>query len=184
MHHVLASLLILLALLGVNGEKNNYIAAVVEHAPIMRHGSVDRAQAIDIMQKNLDIYEQHIAKAKDSNAQIIVFPEGIDVSNHLNTLDGLYGPAFDTRDSIFPYLEQIPTVNASKPINPCLELSSVDLPILHRASCLARQYSIVLVLDMGDVQPCTNKTSDCPSDGRFQFNTQVAFDEQGIVCFI
>merc|ERR1712232_16968 len=53
-------------------------------------------------------------------------------------------------------------------------------PILTRISCLAIQYNIIIVLDMGDIQPCDKSLdSNCPSDGRYQYNTQVAFDETG-----
>ena len=38
---------------------------------------------------------------------------------------------------------------------------------------------MVVVLDMGDVQPCEVGVGGCPQDGHFQFNTQVAFDQEG-----
>eukprot|EP00011_Vannellida_sp_DIVA3-517-6-12_P010529 CAMPEP_0114621340 /NCGR_PEP_ID=MMETSP0168-20121206/9180_1 /TAXON_ID=95228 ORGANISM="Vannella sp., Strain DIVA3 517/6/12" /NCGR_SAMPLE_ID=MMETSP0168 /ASSEMBLY_ACC=CAM_ASM_000044 /LENGTH=650 /DNA_ID=CAMNT_0001832539 /DNA_START=128 /DNA_END=2077 /DNA_ORIENTATION=- len=57
--------------------------------------------------------------------------------------------------------------------------SFVRQPVLRRVSCMAKTYSIVIVLDMGDLQPCAPGDTSCPSDGRYQYNTQVAFDETG-----
>jgi len=161
-----------------------YTAAVVEHAPYSVPGQVSRTEAISVMNENLDKYEAHIEAAKSAGSQIIVFPE-----------DGLYGDDKCTRKEILPYLEFIPDpASSSAPFTPCNDASYTfprseifpeevmfnKQPILRRVSCLAQKYEIVVVLDMGDVQPC-NKTTDsnCPSDGRYQFNTQVAFDEQG-----
>ena len=52
---------------------------------------------------------------------------------------------------------------------------------MQRLSCLARQYSVVLVANMGDIQKCENTSSNynCPSDGHFQFNTNVVFEADG-----
>lgn len=32
---------------------------------------------------------------------------------------------------------------------------------------------------MGDLQPCLTNDTHCPTDGHYQFNTQVAFSESG-----
>ena len=93
----------------------------------------------------------------------------------------MYGPNFQTRDSIFPYLEEIPNPDDEDTIIPCKDTNFNNRPVLQRASCLALTYQIVLVLDMGDVQYCNNSDPNCPSDGRYQFNTQVAFSEDGEV---
>eukprot|EP01126_Amoeba_proteus_P053594 TRINITY_DN6538_c0_g2_i2.p1 TRINITY_DN6538_c0_g2~~TRINITY_DN6538_c0_g2_i2.p1 ORF type:complete len:451 (-),score=74.37 TRINITY_DN6538_c0_g2_i2:82-1434(-) len=109
-------------------------------------------------------------EAQDSNVQIIVFPEY-----------GLYGPIFTTRYDVLPFLENIPDVGT----NPCLDWKDssqkYEFPITYRASCMARKYGMVLVLDMGDKVMCTNQSESnkCPDSGFFQYNTQVAYDEQG-----
>lgn len=46
---------------------------------------------------------------------------------------------------------------------------------------MARQHQIVLAVDMGDVQPCTKWDYDCPADRRYQFNTLVVFDVDGVI---
>lgn len=163
-----------------------YTAAVVEHVPYSVPGQVSRDRALFIMNSNMDQYVAHIEAAKEMGAQIIVFSE-----------DGLYGDDKCTRREILPYLEYIPDVTSSSTIIPCTDSSYKfpkyenspydtsmfdEQPILKRASCLAREFDIVVVLDMGDIQPCNpSEDSNCPSDGRYQYNTQVAFDENGML---
>ena len=46
--------------------------------------------------------------------------------------------------------------------------------------CLARKHNMVLVVGLPHKVPCSPSTQPgCPSDGHFQFNTQVAVSEQG-----
>lgn len=98
-------------------------------------------------------------------AQIVVFPEG-----------AIIGVLYETRASVLPYLEQIPEI--SELVNPCTQSGFNDCPILRTLSCLARQANTVLVANMGDVQPCEDEPQ-CPSDGRYQFNTNVVFESDG-----
>ena len=53
-----------------------------------------------------------------------------------------------------------------------------DRPVLSRLSCLARDYSVVLVANMGNIQNCMG-SANCPPDGHFQFNTNVVFEADG-----
>ncbi|XP_019118202.2 biotinidase [Larimichthys crocea] len=122
------------------------------------------------MKRNLDIYEEQAARAAQQGAQILVFPE-----------DGIYGFNF-TRSSIYSYLETIPDPQQES-WNPCTEPDKhSNTEVLQRLSCMARRYNLYLVANMGDLQPCSQKTDpSCPSDGRWQFNTNVAFSSDGLL---
>jgi hypothetical protein len=125
--------------------------------------------------------------------KLLFFPKVTIAISKSDLIDGLYGADFTTRNSILPFLEIIPDVNISSvissspkflphqpPIIPCNNPTYSAQPVLQQSSCLALKYNVILVLDMGDLQPCTPATSsDCPADGRFQYNTQVAFSESG-----
>ncbi|XP_078124085.1 biotinidase-like isoform X2 [Sander vitreus] len=124
------------------------------------------------MQKNLDIYEEQAAQAAQQGAQILVFPE-----------DGLHGFNF-SRSSISGYLETIPDPQQES-WNPCTEPGKYNnTEVLQRLSCMARRNNLYLVANMADLQPCPLKTdpsSSCPSDGRWQFNTNVVFRSDGLL---
>lgn len=148
-----------------------YVASVVEYSPVMSFTPQTRAGAQQIMQKNLDQYEKYMAQAAQAGTQIILFPE-----------DGLYGAYFPDRDWALPYLETIPSVQQGQAVQICGENCFFDSPALSRAACLARRYQMYLVLNMGDLQPCNTTPSaseQCPADGRFQYNTLVAFNPAG-----
>lgn len=91
--------------------------------------------------------------AHEADASIIVFPE-----------DGLYGISGDrTREEIYPYLERIPEVKNGDPIIiPCVDMVNnaaadsstgnvdyADSLALRELSCMAREYDIVVVANMG-----------------------------------
>lgn len=152
-----------------------YTAAVVEHAPVYSTERVNRSEALAIMQRNLDRYAEDVAKAVAESGDavdIMLFPE-----------DGLYGAAFYTRDSIYPYLEPLPAVpsSPSAAVVPCVDFTTAqraESPVIVRTSCLARSFGIALVLDMGEVSYCEGSPG-CPSDGRLQFNTLVVLGPKG-----
>lgn len=154
-----------------DGHDGYYIAAVVEHSTVMPpSGKVTVGAAQEAMMRNVDKYEANIKDAYAKNVQIIVFPE-----------DGIYGLSLN-RDTILPYLESIPTndVIQQQDINPCSQVEFNDRPILQRLSCLAKQYGMAIVVNMGDVQPCHPLVdSNCPLKTRKQYNTDVAFDTDG-----
>ncbi|XP_070841178.1 biotinidase-like [Chaetodon trifascialis] len=153
----------------------SYIAAVYEHNLILNsqpHVPLSRPAALQHMQKNLDIYEEQAARAAQQGAQIVVFPE-----------DGLQGFNF-SRSSISGYLETIPDPQQES-WNPCTEPGKHNnTEVLQRLSCMARRHNLYLVANMADLQPCplsTDPSSSCPSDGHWQFNTNVAFRSDGLL---
>uniref|UniRef100_A0A3Q4GPD8 Biotinidase n=1 Tax=Neolamprologus brichardi TaxID=32507 RepID=A0A3Q4GPD8_NEOBR len=90
---------------------SSYVAAVYEHKVILNpdpRTPVSRHEALQHMQKNLDIYEEQAARAAQQGAQILVFPE-----------NGIHGFNF-TRLSIVGYLETIPNPQEES-WNPCTE---------------------------------------------------------------
>uniref|UniRef100_A0A8C8Z3R8 Vanin 3 n=1 Tax=Prolemur simus TaxID=1328070 RepID=A0A8C8Z3R8_PROSS len=81
------------------GALDTFIAAVYEHAVILPNSTetpVSKEEALLLMNKNIDVLEEAVKLAAKQGAHIIVTPE-----------DGIYGWVF-TRESIYPYLEDIP----------------------------------------------------------------------------
>ncbi|NXP54562.1 VNN2 protein, partial [Heliornis fulica] len=148
---------------------DTFIAAVYEHAVILpeaTHKPVSPEEALALMNKNMDVLEQAIKEAAQKGAKIIVTPE-----------DGIYGWDF-TRESIHPYLEEIPdpVVNWI----PCTDpIRFAPAPVQERLSCMARKNSIYVVANIGDKKPCNSIDPSCPSDGRYQYNTDVVYDSSG-----
>ncbi|XP_072109739.1 biotinidase isoform X2 [Mobula birostris] len=149
-----------------------YTAAVYEHRSILNPSPKirpTRQSALKHMKENLNIYQLQVYEASKQGAKIIVFPE-----------NGLYGFNF-TRDSIFPYLEPIPDPTVVK-WNPCLHPKAVnDTEVLYQLSCIARYGKMYLIANMGERQSCKRSDPWCPSDGRYQFNTDVIFDAEGSI---
>eukprot|EP01095_Lingulamoeba_sp_RSL-Kostka_P016082 TRINITY_DN769_c0_g1_i1.p1 TRINITY_DN769_c0_g1~~TRINITY_DN769_c0_g1_i1.p1 ORF type:complete len:556 (-),score=141.80 TRINITY_DN769_c0_g1_i1:107-1774(-) len=166
---------LLLCVLGcVNTKSYNndltYIASTVEYTPlsVLVGPNVTKEIANDFMQLNIDNMEKAIQFVKKSNAQVIVWPEY-----------GLTSNPFTTRASIFPYIEYIPDPTEGIYI-PCNNTDFDDRKVIQRISCLAIQYDILIAVDMGSYVPCMPEEDDnCPSDGRYQYNTNVAFETNG-----
>ncbi|MBN3298061.1 BTD Biotinidase, partial [Amia calva] len=153
-------------------EGAHYIAAVYEHNIIFNPDPKvprSRQAALDHMKENLDIYEEQVAAAAKQGAQIIVFPE-----------DGLHGFNY-TRESIVSYSETIPDP-ASMSWSPCLQPERFNgTEVLHRLSCMAHKHAVYLVANMPDRQECDGTDPHCPPDGRYQFNTDVVFSDDGTI---
>jgi predicted amidohydrolase len=171
----------------------------------MTFHQVDRAAALQIMMSNVDAYERRIQEARLSGAQIIVFPE-----------DGLYGAYFPSREFVRPYLEVLPSQIGTRACGS--DFWRQTSPVFERLSCLAELYRMIVVVTIGELQPCRHgdnvqsksndahqcsndgdnvqsnandarqcsngddndgSTRECPNDGAFQFNAQIAIDESG-----
>ncbi|XP_026564028.1 biotinidase isoform X1 [Pseudonaja textilis] len=147
-----------------------YVAAVYEHHAILNPNPtaiINRQTALQLMKRNLDIYEEQVINAAKEGAQIIIFPE-----------DGIQGFNF-TRASIYPYLDFIPNLD-SLTWNPCKELYLFnDTEVLHQLSCMALKNQMFLVVNLGTKELCMQSDPHCPPDGRYQFNTNVVFNNNG-----
>ncbi|XP_037380515.1 biotinidase isoform X2 [Talpa occidentalis] len=151
-------------------QAESYVAAVYEHPSVLSPDPLaltSRQMALELMTQNLDIYEQQVLTAAQKGVQIIVFPE-----------DGIHGFNF-TRTSIYPFLDFMPSPQLVS-WNPCLEPHRFnDTEVLQRLSCMAIKGDMFLVANLGTKQPCHSSDPGCPSDGRYQFNTNVVFSNNG-----
>ncbi|XP_029975953.1 biotinidase [Salarias fasciatus] len=154
---------------------SSYIAAVYEHRVVLNpepRVPLSRRDALQLLERNLEIYEQQAARAALQGAQILVFPE-----------DGLHGFNY-TRSSISGFLETIPDPQRES-WNPCTQPGRYNnTEVLQRLSCMARRHNLYLVANMPDLQPCplpTAPSAPCPADGHWQFNTNVVFSSDGLL---
>ncbi|XP_078714124.1 biotinidase isoform X1 [Lampetra fluviatilis] len=157
---------------GPRGGRGSWFrAAVSEFVSVVGPSPTEprsRREALVHMGMNVAAMARQAKLARNKGAQIIVFPEY-----------GLFGFGF-TRDSILPYLEHVPDP-AAIIWNPCLEPDRFpNTEVLRNLSCIARDEGLYVVANMGDVLPCSlDHNTGCPPDGRFQFNTNVAFSSEG-----
>jgi len=83
------------------------------------------------------------------------------------------------RSSIYYYMERIPDATQEQPYCniPC-DQAMPNQEGFQRSACLARQHQMYLVTNLVENLPCENKEG-CPSDGHYQFNTNMIFDPNG-----
>ncbi|XP_012404798.1 pantetheinase [Sarcophilus harrisii] len=148
---------------------DNFIAAVYEHAVITHPENlrpITHVEALDLMNKNMDILEQAIISAAKQGAHIIVTPEY-----------GIFGFIFD-RINVYPYLEDIPHPKVNW--TPCTDSKRFgNTPVQERLSCMARNNSIYVVANIGDRKTCDSTVAKCPSNGYYQYNANVVYDSEG-----
>ncbi|XP_077979671.1 pantetheinase-like [Glandiceps talaboti] len=149
-----------------------YLAAVYEHLSfdfIWPFGIATRHVAMKIMDINLDVFMKQAALAAIEGAKIIVFPEY-----------GVTGLGL-SRDQIVPFSEAVPSPDTNHYINPCSnDTRQYENTVLQKLSCIAKENSVVVVANMATIYGCTkSKDPNCPNDGRYQYNTNVAFLSDG-----
>lgn len=148
--------------------KASFIGGVAEHSVYMGDGTESVASLISL---NLDIYERHIAVASNFGTQILVFPEFGLMPSTIDNID---------RTLVGEVAEVIP--NEMGVFVPCNNEEFHDRPILYRASCAAKLYGMSVLVNMVDWVDCNYESdANCPSDQHYQYNTDVVFDEQGIL---
>ncbi|GFQ64212.1 biotinidase [Trichonephila clavata] len=166
-HREMASwqLFILIAFICLLAEavsKPYYTVAVYEHNRYINESGSPK----HIINNNLAFYIKAAKIAKEKNADIIVYPEY-----------GIFAPS-QSRTEMRDFLEKIPDPEKVSAI-PCAEQETYsEMTILRTLSCIAKNNSIFIVANMGDIQNCEGDQK-CPSDGVFQFNTNVVFDREG-----
>ena len=102
------------------------------------------------------------------DVDIIVFPEY-----------GLAPGLLTLRRVIAPFLEEVPDP-AVVAFNPCeMPRKYPQSFALRRLSCMARDYRLYLVANVGSKVYCEVGSGGCPDDGRFHYNTNVVFDPTG-----
>lgn len=170
----LLSFLVLFSLLDeiiAVSSSSSYIAAVAEHQTYVGFTNDSAKTLLNI---NLDLYERHISLASQNGAQIIVFPEF--------GLTAVQGTDY-TRADLYPFATSIPEGNDK--ITPCIDINyqTSSFDILYRMSCAARNHKIMVLVNTIDWVICSNadEIGGCPSDGHYQYNTDILFDETGMV---
>lgn len=140
-----------------------------EVLPRLGAGQEEQAHVLAVKLFNLKRYERAISLVAN-DTDIIVFNE-----------DGITGWPLgydEGRDGALPWLEEIPAIGSV----PC-KSQSVDpeaSPSVFYGSLFAKNYGLTVVIDIGEVEWCDDERGQsCPSDGRWQFNTQLVFSSDG-----
>ncbi|RWS25626.1 pantetheinase-like protein [Leptotrombidium deliense] len=146
-----------------SANENCFRAAVYEAALVKD----DYECAKQEINSNLAVYEYVVKKASQNMAHIIVFPE-----------HGIF-PTYD-RNKTLRYSEVIPSKMGK--VNPCKKRKKfANRPIQLKLSCAAKKNRIYIVANLAEVEYCHSKKRGCPEDGRFQYNTAIAFDTNGVI---
>ncbi|XP_014768680.1 pantetheinase [Octopus bimaculoides] len=148
-------------------------AAVFEPTILSRTpmGNVSRDNAIAQMKIVLKGYADVATKASKEGVNILVFPENGLIAHLMNY----------SRTDIENFLDIIPQPNKVRPWIPCDEPDLYPRTQIQEAiSCIAKENKIYLVVNVGDMQLCNHtEDSNCPSDGRYQYNTNVVYSSEG-----
>jgi pantetheine hydrolase len=136
------------------------IKGVANHDVFFGTASDESSYLIDI---NLQLYENLTAVAGSQGTQVLVFPEF-----------GLESVRDATRADLYSYAETVPAVS-DPVVTPCDDaVMYVERPILYRMSCAAKKNSLLVLVNMVDLQPCEISTDEnCPEDGHYQVTIQL-----------
>ena len=146
-----------------------YSAVAVQYTPVGDYATPPWQS----LSSNIDRLGPILDQAHKFGAMVAVVPEG--------ALGMFTAEDVNTRDAMLPYCTQVGEVGSS----PCEEMGPAGpgnstLYQLWRASCLARESELTLVINLCETRACyANESSICPSDGRWQWNTELAFSPMG-----
>jgi predicted amidohydrolase len=152
----------------------SYRVSTVQYTTLGKQAIIPKPANVSI-DENLTLYESYIKQAAGNASQIVIFPEG--TTGYSLAWDSWWNP----RDAMKNYIETVPAViNGVPRVIPCNDPAFQNSPQLRRLSCAALQNNIIVVANMGDLQPCSSSNDpNCPKDGRYQYNTEVVFGENG-----
>ncbi|GFX13903.1 biotinidase [Trichonephila clavipes] len=149
----------------VSAATDTYFTAAAFEFVQSQNCTMDPEAAKQVVKHNLDIFVQVAKLAKSKGADILDFPEY-----------AIFPECNRTETPLFS--EVVPNPNKGK-YNPCVDQQQfADRPQLIILSCMARNNSMVIQANMGDIDPCKGKPG-CPPVGHLQFNTNVVFDRDG-----
>ncbi|XP_053379209.1 pantetheinase-like [Mercenaria mercenaria] len=150
-------------------QARTYRAAVYEHKVIFPWPwATNRPMALSQMMVNMKAFQEKAHIAGKQGVDIMVFGE-----------DSLYGYYMRYRHVIKHYLEPIPDPKLIM-WNPCNEpMRFPQAEIQVELSCMAKRNRMYIVANMGDIQLCELGDPHCPSEGWYQYNTNVAYDKEG-----
>jgi len=78
--------------------------------------------------------------------------------------------------SLSYFVETIPDPKINPTFCPCDSGEMPGQEVLYRLSCMAKNHSMYIAVNMGDKQPCVES---CPLTGHYQYNTEAVFNPSG-----
>eukprot|EP00913_Durusdinium_trenchii_P004687 g4352.t1 len=144
---------------------------------VLEHRVRQRPTAVEMMEANLEVYEQQLQAAAAAGAQLLVTPE-----------DGITGFRMQ-REAWWPYAFDLPPAPMDQPPCDANRGHGASVPwVLQRLSCMAREHQVALVASLIDLKDCSKQPDypGCPvpsrRDGKLLLNTAVVLDRDG--CFL
>jgi predicted amidohydrolase len=116
--------------------------------------------AMQTMRQNLEEAKVLIAEVAAQGAGIVVLPEY-----------GLITPFMRTREEARWVVEEIGEANG--------QLLCGEEGIAAELSCIARNYSIAIAANLGDLVRCKGEDEQCHKDGFYQYKANALFDSKG-----
>ena len=84
------------------------------------------------------------------------------------------------RSAVYPYMEEIP--NPSKTHSVCVSCGDISPEREGQTTigCIASKYKMYVLGNLIESVPCDSRLDSlCPSDGHYQYNTNIVYDPQG-----